>query len=63
MREPIELCLCEVDQLVLRINRPYIFIEGAGCAKCKEKGDQARKAYGEDGGEDYQDWGSIGPPS
>lgn len=44
------MCLCEINHVVLRVGRPYIFIEGQDCPKCQVLADQARQAYGPDGG-------------
>jgi len=39
------LAYCEIDAVVLKPNHPYIFEVIPGCAKCKEKLDEANEAY------------------
>lgn len=47
---PMEMCICESQSLVLRLNHPYTFIEMEGCESCKSMADAAREAYGPTGG-------------
>lgn len=54
--KPTMMCLCEIEHLTLRLGRPYIFQEGSDCPKCKVMADNARAAYGPDGGADAGEW-------
>ena len=42
----IEMALCEVEHVVLRIGVPYVFYQVGDCAKCANLAAKARKAYG-----------------
>lgn len=44
----VMMFICEVPHLLLRLNRPYIFMAHPNCVECQKHAEQAKEAYGDE---------------